>query len=86
MDLKSLVIQLQALREKGEALGLFVDTRDLLECSTCGLQEDVAIDGRLITHQQDAPDAPDTGLRFTESPNGQFTCPRCKTVLSASYI
>ena len=86
MDLKRLVIQLQALREKGKALGLFTDTRDLLECDTCGLQEDVVIDGRLITHEQNAPNAPDIGLRFTELPSGQFTCPRCGTVLWANDI
>ena len=36
----ALVAQLQVLRQQGEALGLFMEDRDLLECPSCGLQED----------------------------------------------
>lgn len=78
---KAVVAQFQALRRQGEALGLFMEDRDLLECPSCGLQEDVAADGRLITHDRETPDAPDTWLRFTELPDGQFACPRCHTVI-----
>lgn len=80
----ALVAQLQVLRQQGEALGLFMEDRDLLECPSCGLQEDVAADGRLITHERETPDAPDTWLRFTELPDGQFACPRCHTVIAGN--
>lgn len=78
---KALVAQFQALRQQGEALGLFMEDRDLLGCPSCGLQEDVAADGRLITHDRETPDAPDTWLRFTKLPDGQFACPRCHIVI-----
>lgn len=68
--------KLVELQKKAEALGIFTDTRDLLACPNCGLQEDVLVDGRLITFQGPSPDGVDSGLRFTEQ-DGLFICPRC---------
>lgn len=75
-------IQMQALRLRANALGLFMDDRNLMECPDCGLREDVTADGLLFTHERETSDARDTGLRFTELPDGRFACPRCQKVLA----
>jgi len=66
-----------SLREEARALGLFSEDRGLLLCPACGLQEDVTIEGRLITCDCNGPAGHDLGLRFVEVPVGTFVCPRC---------
>jgi len=61
--------------------GIFDGLRELLECSNCGLMEDVAFSGRLITYPAGAEDV-DTGLRFPEPDNdGYSRCPGCGVVV-----
>lgn len=69
------------LQKTARGLGIFVDDRELLACSKCGLMEDVLFDGRLVTCREAG--GTDTGLRFTGQPraDGRFTCPECGTVL-----
>ena len=56
------------------ALGMFANDRELLECQSCGLKEDVAHDGRLITCRE--PDlGQDTSLRFEPLAEQTFHCP-----------
>ena len=56
--------------------GMFANHRELLECSGCGLMEDVSMSGLLITYRQYSKEK-DTGLRFAETAPGAFQCPSC---------
>jgi hypothetical protein len=69
--------RLKALQDQARSRGIFTEDRDLLECDSCGLQEDVLSTGVLVTRQAGEPDAPDTGLRFQEISPNVFACPRC---------
>lgn len=46
--LRALCEQLQKIHQRAEIAGLFIDDRELLDCTHSALQEDVLIDGRLI--------------------------------------
>ncbi len=72
--------QLQKIHQQAENAGLFIGDRELLNCTHCGLQEDVLFDGRLVTHQADAANATDSGLRFAATDDGNFICPQCGAV------
>ncbi len=60
---------------------MFIDDRELLQCHSCGLTEDVEFCGRLITYFGE-PGSSDTGLRFKERGDGKFRCPKCRTILT----
>ena len=68
---------LEGIEKKAEALGLFVNNRELLECPCCGLFEDVTIEGILITSRKVTTPPIDTGLRFQEISQGTYQCPDC---------
>lgn len=76
-ELATLCEQLHELRANAESLGLFANEREVVSGPTCGLQEDVSIEGFLITHDIRSLDVQDSGLRFNELKNGQLACPRC---------
>ena len=82
-ELRDLAQKLTDLHEKAREFGLFIDDRELLTCTSCGLMEDVTADGRLITHYGEFPNVVDTGLRFNELPDERFSCPRCGTEMIA---
>ena len=68
---------LAELQKQAKALGLFTNDRELLECPACGLKEDVAFSGLLITYFGE-PSGNDTGLRFKETENDKiYICPNC---------
>jgi uncharacterized C2H2 Zn-finger protein len=75
-EIRALAAQVVALQAKVRALGLFANDRELLECPKCGLQEDVAFSGLLITSCPDSI-GEDTGLRFAELSRDCFRCPAC---------
>jgi hypothetical protein len=75
------VKELDKLKRQAMALGLFVDDRDLLECSSCGLQEDITFEGTLMVYQKDDQSFEDCGLRFREVDEGHFECPKCKAII-----
>lgn len=77
---------LQKIHQQAEIAGLFIGDRELLDCSHCGLQEDVLIDGRLVTHQADAGDVTDFGLRFSAADDGNFVCPQCGSVIAGDFF
>lgn len=80
--LHALATQIAALRKSAEALGLFSDDRELLECSGCGLMENVLAGGTLITCR--APKlGRDTGQRFRKLGGNRFRCPECGSILRA---
>ncbi len=61
--------------------GIFDGLRELLECRKCGLKEDVAFDGRLISYRRGA-EGVDIGLRFPEpDKDGYSRCPACGEVV-----
>lgn len=65
-----------ALQKQMKALGMFANDRELLECPRCGLMEDVAEGGLLLTvFPSDL--GTDTGLRFDEITPDSFRCPSC---------
>ena len=84
-DLKPLVRRLVKVKKQAEAIGLFTNDRELLECP-CGLIEDVAFDGRLFTYHKNDHAFKDTGLRFIKVNENAFHCPVCGTKLKAEYL
>jgi hypothetical protein len=75
--LRALATEIAALQAKARALGLFANDHELLECTDCGLMENVAAGGgRLFTCRPEALDE-DTGLRFEELSRARFRCPAC---------
>lgn len=68
-----------------EQEGLFLHHRELLECS-CGLEEDVTMEGRLIVCRRQA-EGVDTALRFPEpDKRGKSRCPACGNVLKVKLL
>lgn len=84
--LHALCERLQKIRQQTEIAGLFIGDRELLDCTHCGLQENVLIDGRLVTHQADAANATDSGLRFAAADDGNFVCPQCGAVIAGDFF
>ena len=76
-----IVAQVRDVREQAEALGIFWADRELLECPSCGLVEDVACDGRLMTYKPSDEAITDTGLRFEEEDECHYRCPKCGTLV-----
>lgn len=76
-DILNLVAQFHDIQQKAKELGIFTNDRELLQCPQCGLAEDVACDGRLITVQSADGPFNDTGLRFQEIDSTCFRCPQC---------
>ena len=74
--LRPLVQEIGRLRDEMRTMGLFDDTRELLECAACGLEEDVLAHGVLITTTS-ADRMSDTGLRFKQLSEGVWQCPKC---------
>jgi len=75
--LRALATEIAALQAKARALGLFANDRELMECTNCGLMENVAAaGGGLFTCRPESLDE-DTGLRFEELSRDRFRCPTC---------
>lgn len=84
-ELRSLGRRLVALQRRAEALGIFTDDRELLQCPDCGLKEDVDATGRLFTYRG-RPGSRDTGLRFAEQAGGRFRCPGCGATICEAEL
>ena len=74
------------VKRKAEALCIFTNDRELLECTGCDLVEDVTCDGFLITYHRDSDSMEDCGLRFEEREHDVFRCPVCKAELKAVVL
>ena len=82
--LRALATEITALQAKARALGLFANDRELLECTNCGLMENVAAaGGGLFTCRPESLDE-DTGLRFKELSRNRFRCPACGATVRES--
>jgi hypothetical protein len=75
--LTALVRELERVKNQAKALGIFTNDRELIECPSCGLLEDVTFEGLLVTYQKDSKDLKDSGLRFAQADNTHFECPKC---------
>ena len=69
------------IQKQAKSLGIFVNDRELLECTGCDLVEDVAFDGSLMTYHRESDDMTDCGLRFEKMDEDKYRCPVCGTVL-----
>ena len=76
-NLLSAVRRLQEAKAQARVLGMFVEERDLLECPSCGLWEDVNCEGMLLVYRKDDPSQIESGLRFREVDETHFVCPAC---------
>lgn len=79
-DIGKLIRAFTPIIREAEALGIFTDARELLECTCCGLKENVLISGRLITYRGEDVEK-DTGLRFKNIGKGRFRCPSCQATV-----
>ena len=84
-DLLELARQLAQAKQEARALGIFTDDRELLECPSCGLLEDVTFEGLLATYPKDSADLKDCGLRFKRMAEIRFACPTCGTRTKAVF-
>lgn len=59
--------------------GIFLDDREMLSCSQCGLKEDIAFSGKLFTYKKGDPEFKETGLQFVtlDKRDERFKCPNC---------
>lgn len=84
--LRDLARHLAQVKQRAEALGLFTDDLELLECPDCGLLEDVTAEGLLVTYPKDSADLRDCGLRFRPDGKASFACPKCGTRIKAVIL
>lgn len=75
-SLAPMMESIAALQKQAEALGLFPNHRDLVECDDCQLFEDVTYEGILYVYR-DRNFNQDTGLRFKELDENAMQCPEC---------
>ena len=84
--IKPFVEDIIRIQKQAKSLGIFVNDRELLECTGCDLVEDVAFDGSLMTYHRDSDDMTDSGLRFEEMDEEKYRCPVCGTVSKAQFL
>jgi hypothetical protein len=84
--IRPLARELVRIKKQAEAMGIFTNDREFLECCGCDLAEDVAFDGRLMTYHRKSEDYTDSGLRFERLNETTFRCPICKTKLKAKML
>ncbi len=80
------VRQLKQAKQQARALGIFTDDRELLECPSCGLLEDVTAEGVLVTYPNTSEEVNDSGLRFIPVDESSFACPSCGTKVKAVIL
>ena len=80
------VRQLEQAKQQARALGIFTDDRELLECPSCGLLEDVTAEGLLVTYPNTSEEVNDSGLRFIPADESSFACPSCGTKVKAVIL
>jgi len=85
-SLVAAVRELEQVKQQAKARGIFTDDRELLECPSCGLLEDVTAEGLLVTYVKDSADLKDCGLRFRPVDETSFECPSCGTKLKAEIL
>ncbi|MCJ7775230.1 MAG: hypothetical protein MUP08_02460 [Desulfobulbaceae bacterium] len=84
--IKPLVEDIIRIQKQAKSLGIFVNDRELLECTGCDLVEDVSFEGALMTYHRDSDDMTDSGLRFEEMDEEKYRCPVCGIVSKAQFL
>jgi len=84
--IKPFVEDIIRIQKQAKSLGIFVNDRELLECTGCDLVEDVAFDGSLMTYHGDSDDMTDSGLRFEKMGEDKYRCPVCGTLLKVVIL
>jgi hypothetical protein len=84
--LTALVRELEKVKNQARALGIFTNDRELMECPSCGLMEDVTIEGFLVTCPKDSKDRKDSGPRFIQTDNTHFKCPKYGARVKAQFL
>ena len=87
--MKSLTVlarQLEQVKRQARSLGIFTNDRELLECPSCGLLEDVTTEGLLVTYSGRSRSRKDCGLRFRPVDETRFACPKCGTRIKAVIL
>lgn len=86
-ELIRLVEALVKIKAEAKKLGLFAEDRDLIACSRCGLEEDVACGGMLLVTGP-ANRKIDTGLRFTlvKKDGDLWRCPGCGLDIKCEWL
>ena len=79
-----LAVTMKELQKQAESLGIFAEMRELLECKNCGLLEDVAYNGHLITYIS-GNEVKDIGLRFKHITGNIYLCPKCEKKIKLSF-
>jgi len=85
-DLLDLARQLAQVKQQARTLGIFTDDRELLECPSCGLLEDVTAEGLLVTYPNTSEEVNDSSLRFIPADESSFICPSCGTKVKAVIL
>lgn len=85
--IRPLVAEIGKLQSKMKSLGLFPHDRELLSCPKCKREEDVTVEGVLVTCRSTAPGM-DSGLRFhqIEDRENWWRCPICSYEFSGDII
>jgi hypothetical protein len=78
--------QLEQVKRQARSLGIFTNDRELLECPSCGLLEDVTADGLLVTYSGRGRSRKDCGLRFNQVNDTSFQCPSCGAKVKAVIL
>ena len=84
--IKPFVEDIIQIQKQAKSLGIFVNDRELLECTGCDLVEDVAFDGSLMTYHTESDDITDSGLRLEGMRDEKYRCPVCGTVSKAQFL
>jgi hypothetical protein len=79
--------KIKALKATVKELGGFAEDRELLECSGCGLMEDVTFEGKWIVYKEGS-EQKDSGLRFIslDDEDSLFRCPSCGIEIKAQLL
>ena len=80
------VRELERVKRQARAIGIFTGDRELLECPSCGLLEDVTADGLLVTYSGRSQCRKDCGLRFSQVDDTSFQCPSCGVNVQAVIL
>lgn len=73
-----IVERYQEIQRLAKMHGIFLDDRELLDCSKCGLKEDVTFDGRLIVTNLDGSILPELSFITADKAGEWFKCPMCR--------
>ena len=78
--------QLEQVKRQARSLGIFTNDRELMECPSCGLLEDVTAEGLLVTYSGRSRSRKDCGLRFNQVDDTGFQCPSCGAKVQAVIL